>query len=112
MTEQEKLADDLLALTHETFRHLVKQDTLENASFFDEYMGYDSRWNNDTVVLALELIVQKWMLSNWNIVYEAYASTGPGLAPANADILEALGLKEQYHDQGQEVQNDEQHSQD
>ena len=90
----EELKRQFLSLVYETVRHLCKQDTLEEANFFDEEYSPYRDWNNDTVVAAMQAVIEQWVQEHWQLEYIPYDTMYHGIVPANRDILRQLGLRD------------------
>ena len=88
---------EFLDFARDLMRHLVKQDTLEEAGFFeyDREMGNPGgEWNNDTVVAVLQFMVQGWVKEHWGIEFEGYPVLDGVLAPPKRAILQEMGFLE------------------
>lgn len=85
------LRRQLTAYLRDLIRHLVKQDTLENAGFFEDQPARGG-WNNDTVVAAMQWMIAGWLHEHWQMDLEQRQIVDRGLVPPNKHILEALGF--------------------
>lgn len=85
---------EFLNLVYETIRHLCKQDTLETANFFDEDYSPYKDWNNDTLLAAMQAVIEDWVREHWQIDYEPYDTVYHSIVPAHRAILQELGLRD------------------
>lgn len=78
-TEQSDTAErrrELVLYLQSTMRHLIKHDVLWNSGMFEGWRGAsereDPKWDNDTVVEALQVMVVDYIQSHWHMTFKPY----------------------------------------